>query len=82
MSALYGTVIGNRRESTACGTENSGIRTAAQSYDGSVITQLDYKEDGTLVVRIGAAYGKSATSYDELLFCGTIEELKAKLNRA
>ena len=82
MSLLYGTVIGNRRTSTACGTKNSGIRAVAQSYDGSIITDLDYTADGKLLVRIGAAYDKSATTYDELLFSGTIEELKAKLNKA
>lgn len=77
MSRFYGTVEG---QSSTCATRrgSSFIRTSAQSYDGSVITELTYNENEELIVKIGIAKGSSCYS-DETLFKGTIKQLKEKL---
>ena len=77
MSRFYGTVEG---QSSTCATRrgNKNILVAAQSYDGSVITELTYNENEELIVSIGIAKGSSCYS-DETLFKGTIKQLKEKL---
>ncbi len=75
MSKFYGQVVGDRSAATRCGHRR--IKAAAQSYDGSVITQLTYKEDGTLMVSVEIAEGSS--SYGNTVFYGTLEEFKTKL---
>ena len=70
--------MGNRGAATRGGSASSGFKATAQSYDGSVITQLTYKEDGTLMVSIEIAEGSSI--YGRTVFYGTFEEFKAKFN--
>jgi len=74
MSKFYGMVRGNRGASTRGGSANSGFKATAQSYNGSVITCLDYDQDNNLKVRIELADG--STTYGDVAFSGTFEELK------
>lgn len=78
MAKYYGTVRGNRGEATKCGSAESGIRAAAQSYDGSVIIRIWDGGDGK--DRIDLSIGEGSTTYGRTYFCGTLEELKAKLS--
>ena len=41
MSHFYGTVQGNRGQTTRCGSKNSGLETVAASYQGAVCTTLN-----------------------------------------
>lgn len=77
MSKFYGQVEG---QSSTCGTRrgNKYIKCSAQSYDGSVITELSYNENEELVVEIGVS-DKSSFSVDKRLFKGTMKELITKL---
>ena len=79
MSKFYGTVIG---ASSTCGTRRGhyDIRVSAQSWDGSVITTLDYDSDEKLRVRIGTNEGSSTCSdWSSQDFTGTFEEFKELL---
>ena len=64
MSKFYGTVMGQARtDATRRGTND--IRAAAQSWDGSIISELTYDEDGDLHLTIylnssSSAYGRTA----------------------
>lgn len=73
MSTYYGQVKGNA-ETTASrrGTEQSGLRVSAQSYNGSVILVM---KNGCVDVEI--AEGSSIYGHTE--FSWTIEELKKAL---
>ena len=77
MSKFYGMVRGNRGASTRGGSANSGFKSTAQSYDGSVITCLDYDQNNNLKVRIELAEG--STTYGDVAFSGTFEELKESM---
>ena len=46
MSKFYGQINGGRGTATRTGHRN--IRAAAQSYDGSVITELSYNDEGII----------------------------------
>lgn len=72
MSTFYGTVEGNRGVGTRCGTYESGIRASAQSYDGSVITKLDYNVRGELVVKVSMSRGSSC--YGTRVWEGTFSD--------
>lgn len=75
MSTFYGTVEGQRGPATRCGSRSSGIRTAAQSWDGSVIVNLSYSErDGedTLMVDINTSENSSA--YGHHIWHGSFNE--------
>lgn len=74
MSKFYGMVRGNRGAATRGGSANSGFKATAQSYDGSVITCLDYNDADQLKVRIELADGSS--TYGDTAFSGTFEELQ------
>ena len=76
MAKFYGQVNGGRGTATRTGGRN--IRTAAQSYDGSVITELSYNDEGKLIVDVCAA--DYSTSYGRRIFYGTYEEFVAKLS--
>lgn len=77
MSKFYGMVRGNRGASTRGGSANSGFKATAQSFDGSVITCLDYDSNNKLKVRIELANG--STTYGDVAFSGTFEELKESM---
>ena len=76
MSKFYGMVVGNRGAATRGGSDNSGFKATAQSYDGSVITRLSYNDDNQLMVCIEMEDGRSST-YGDVVFHGTYDELKA-----
>lgn len=76
MSKFYGTIQGNRGAATRTG--HSKITTAAQSYNGSVITELTY-ENEVLMVRISVA--EESSTYGKTIFYGTFEEYVNKLSK-
>lgn len=75
MSAFYGQVIGCAQ---TAGTRRGhhDIKVAAQSWNGSVITRLYYK-DNELMCDLQIAEDSSAYGYT--VFNGTLAELKKKL---
>ena len=75
MAKFYGQLNGGRGTATRVGHRN--IRAAAQSYDGSVITELTYNDEGKLMVDVSA--DDYSTSYGRRIFYGTFEEFVAKL---
>ena len=53
MSHFYGTLQGNRREETRCGSKNSGMKTYCASFDGAVTCHAYYDEEkGCDMVRV------------------------------
>ena len=81
MSAFYGMVKGNRNCATRGGSKSSGFRASCQSYDGSIISAMDYVEDENgkevLKVRVGTNDGSSACSdWNSNDFTGTFQEFK------
>lgn len=82
MSKFYGTVIG---QANTCGTRrgSTDIRTAAQSYDGSIITKLYYDDNEVLKVRIGYSENSDTyTCWKSPDFVGTFEDFKKLLQLA
>lgn len=82
MSAFYGQIQGNRGAATRGGSKASGFRASAQSFDGSVVVDLDYDRDDNLRVTLRCAEGSTSTGYYGQLaeFRGTFEELVKLLN--
>lgn len=74
MSRFYGIVEG---QASTCATRRGStfIKTSAQSWDGSVITELENDENNNLIVKVGVANG-SKRYVDTWLFKGSIEELE------
>ena len=77
MSAFYGMICGNRGAATRGGSKNSGYKASAQSYDGSVITYLDYDQNGELTVQLSLS--DHSSSYGDTMFRGTFKELQESL---
>lgn len=78
MSTFYGQVSGQAQTvATRRGSRNSGLTVSAQSWDGSVITDLSYNDKDDLIVTIKISDGSS--SFGGTYFCGTLDELKEKL---
>jgi hypothetical protein len=77
MSKLYGSIQGDRGAATRCGHHR--IKAAAQSYDGSVITELSYNDEGQLLVDVSVAKDESTAYRGTRLFYGTLDEFIAKL---
>jgi hypothetical protein len=75
MAKFYGSVGGHRGVATRTGTRN--IRTSAQSWDGSVITELSYNSEDKLMVEVRA--DNYSTSCGLRIFYGTYEEFVNKL---
>lgn len=75
MSRLYGQLQGSRGRATRCG--QTSIEASVQSYEGSVITELTFKDSTTPMIRVSIAEGSSF--YGRTCFYGTIDELKEKL---
>lgn len=87
MSAFYGMVEGNRSCATRGGSKSSGFRASCQSYDGSIISTMNYTEDENgkevLRVRVGTNDGSSACSdWNSNDFTGTFQEFKDLLKLA
>ena len=83
MSKFYGMVCGNRGAATRGGSANSGFKASAQSYDGSVIVNLDYDHNNQLKVRVGTNDGSRCYSdWNCPDFVGTFEEFKELLKLA
>ena len=77
MAKFYGSIQGNRGAATRMGSLASGIKGSCQSYDGSVITYLDYDANDNLMVTIEVS--DHSSSYGKRVFCGTLEEFVKKL---
>ena len=75
MARFYGQVVGERGAATRTGHRR--IKAAAQSYDGSVITELTYNDEGKLMIRVDTE--DHSTSYGRLTFYGTFEDFVNKL---
>jgi hypothetical protein len=75
MSKFYGRVQGNRGEATRCG--HNHIKTSAQSWNGSVITELTYDENNNLMVSISTS--TESSGYGRQIFYGTFDEYISKL---
>ena len=74
MSKFYGTARdpwGGRGTATRCG--HKGIRTTAQSYDGSVIVDMSYDRNDELVVEVEVSKGSSTSGTQ--VFRGRLDEL-------
>ena len=74
---FYGLVKGNRGAATRGGSKNSGFKSSCQSFDGSIISYMDYDNEGKLKVRLEIS--DDSSSYGDVVFSGTLEELKKKL---
>lgn len=77
MSTFYGSLRGNRGTATRCGSRNSGIKVSAQSWNGSVVTELSYNDQDELMVDISVS--DASSSYGNRIFYGTFEEYVKKL---
>ena len=80
MSVFYGTIRGERGPATRCGTANSGVQAAAQSWNGSVIVKLRYKHNDPsdrLIVDINTANSSSADGFPA--WSGTFDDFKLML---
>lgn len=80
MSKFYGTLddpYSSRGIATKCG--HKSIKACAQSYDGSVITELKYDENDNLVVNISTNEGSS--TYGDRVFRGSLKELQDCLTK-
>ena len=71
MAKFYSTIQGSAGEATRRGTANSGIRASVQSYDGSVITRLESKDD-EIILSIDTS-DDSRSSWGNRQFRGTIK---------
>ena len=82
MAKTYCTCIGMRGERTARGG-NAGCRASVQAWDGSIITNNWYDDNGTLRVRVGTNDGSSCYSdWNSEDFSGTFQEFKDLLKLA
>ena len=81
MSKFYGTVVGQAKtEATRRGSDRTGIRASVQSWDGSLVSKLNYNHEGKLIIDLSWSEGSSCYG-DERLFKGTIDELKNLLKK-
>ncbi len=77
MSTFYGMVQGNRGAATRGGSKVSGFKATAQSWNGSVITELSYDENDQLMVNV--SYSTGSSCYGTTIFYGTFDEYIMKL---
>lgn len=81
MATFYGQVFGSAKTSASRGgTYASGLRTFAQSYEGSVIVELTLPEDGDgnrelIEVQVNS----NTASRGKSLFYGTLDEFCQKV---
>ena len=76
MSKFYGQVFGSAK-TNASRRGNQNITVSAQSWDGSLITELYYDDNGKLNVRL--EHAESSGICGRTVFHGTMEELLVKL---
>lgn len=76
MSTFYGQIQGNRGAATRGGSKASGYRASAQSWDGSVIVDMNYNKDDNLEVDIRLSEGSSNGWGADLVFTGSMAELR------
>lgn len=76
MSKFYGTVRGERSAATRTG--HRSISASAQSWDGSITTELTYESNDKLMVRVLAEKACSTTG-GQTVFYGTYDEYIKKL---
>lgn len=74
MSTFYGMVQGHRGAATRVGSRNSGFIATAQSFNGSVITNLAYDSENNLVIRLSLNEGSSTCG--DTVFRGSMKELR------
>ena len=78
MSKLYGSLQGCRGEATRCGSASSGIRASVQSWNGSLVSYMDLDENGNPMITLKTSEGSSGYG-NEIIFVGSLDELKKKL---
>ena len=76
MSKFYGTVHGDASQTDGTRRGFRSIKVAAQSWDGSVITSMHYRNNDLMV---GLDFSDDSSTYGQSLFYGTFQELKDKL---
>lgn len=82
MATFYGQVFGNGKTSASRGgTYDSGTRTTAQSYKGSVIVEMTLPEDsdGNRELMVEVQVNSNTASRGKSLFYGTLDEFCQKL---
>lgn len=80
MSTLYGSLQGARGEATRCGTKSSGMRASVQSWNGSLVSYMSLDENEKPIIRLYISEHSTGSSWGaSLVFSGTLEELKNKL---
>lgn len=82
MATFYGQVFGSGRTSaTRGGTYDSGLRTSAQSYKGSVIVEMTQPEDedGNRELMVEVSVNSGSASRGKSLFYGSLNEFCQRL---
>ena len=78
MSTFYGQVSGQAKTTASRrGSNASHIKASCQSYDGSVIMEMYYGNDGELCVRI--EHNKGTKFSGDEVFDGTVQDFIGKL---
>jgi hypothetical protein len=75
MARFYSTIQGGRGEATRLGHATSGVRAAAQSFTGSVITWMFVGDDGEDWCTINVRPGSESYPGGKLLFRGPVRQL-------
>ena len=78
MSKFYGQVEG-MAQTIATRRGSQYIKSSVQSYDGSIITELRYDDEGQLMVEVRTCGFSSFQG--NMLFYGTFEEFVKKLGK-
>ena len=76
MAKFYGSIQGNRGAATRMGHQS--IKSSVQSYDGSVITELSYNDEGKLMIDV-CVDRNGSSSYGHRVFYGTLDEFYNKI---
>lgn len=82
MATFYGMVQGNRGGVTRAGSMSSGFKSTCQSYDGSVIVEMNYSKKPNpnpqeqLMVRISLSDDSDSGWRSKVAFHGSFQELK------
>ena len=74
MSKFYGQIKGDKGAATRGG--HHSITSSVQSHNGSIQTQLTYKDEQLMV---DVSISRESSAYGSTIFYGTFEEFIAKL---